>query len=129
MENEQLHTTNATPEPPKRDLWASINKILPFAQWILMTLIGIAVFAIGFRDSQTSQAQTIRDIQKDYDSLSRTVQSNKAEREKQLQDMNSKIVTRELFEERTKAIQDEQIRQRQILERILEQNRISLSQN
>ena len=123
MENSSLiHTTHGAPDVQK-DVWSAFNKMLPSVQWIVTGIIAVSVAFIGFRDSQTSQAQLIRDIQKDQENLTRQVQINKNEREKQLEDLKSKIISRELFDERTKSIMDEQLRQRQILERILEQNR------
>lgn len=99
--------------------WDSFLKILPFIQWVVTIVTVIGVFAVGFRDSQTSQAQNIRDLQKDTDNLRRTIDDRKTERDKQMDEFKKTIVTKDLFEERTRAILDEQIRQRQILERLL----------
>ena len=130
MENE-IHSSQMPQAPPPvsaaGNYLAGFLKIQPLVQWILMIIIGIALFLIGFRDTQTGQAQSLRDVQKDYDNLSRTVQINRADREKQLEELKTHIVPRDIFEERTRAIQEEQLRQRGMLERILEQNRISLN--
>ena len=129
MENESLHASQMPQAQPAAgsNYLAGFLKILPLVQWIVVIITAIGVFAIGFRDTQTVQSQTLRDVQKDYDNLSRTVQNNKSEREKQLEELRGRIVTKDIFEERTRAIQDEQLRQRGMLERILEQNRISLN--
>lgn len=129
---ETIHTSslpdtgNYNAPPPNRTARTYLDsflKILPFVQWILTILIAIAVFGIGFRDSQTIQSQTIRDIQKDHDNLRRSVDERKNEQDKQFTELKNQVVTRELFEERTKQIQDEQTRQRQLIERILENQR------
>ena len=129
MENEPIHSSQMPerPAPDTKNYLTGFLKILPLVQWIVVIITAIGVFAIGFRDTQTVQSQTLRDVQKDYDNLSRTVQNNRADREKQLEELKMRIVTKDIFEERTRAIQEEQLRQRGMLERILEQNRISLN--
>ncbi len=129
MENEIHNSQMPMPSETSKNYLTGFLKILPLVQWILLIFTTIGFCAIGFRDTQTVQSQTLRDVQKDYDNLSRTVQNNKSEREKQLEELNRRTVSSDIFEERTKAIQEEQLRQRGMLERILEQNRISLNTN
>ena len=98
---------------PNKKYWDSFLKILPLVQWILTLVIGIAVFGLGFRDTQTSAAQNIRDVAKDQDALRRQMDDRKSERDKQIDDLRKTVITREVFDERTNTIlkQIEQLRQ------------------
>lgn len=69
-----------------------------------MMVIGIAVFAIGFRDTQTTQAQEVRDIRSEQAQIKQTMNDRQIERDKQFDDLRRTIITKEVFDERTNAI-------------------------
>ncbi len=120
MEN-ILHNS-ITPESgnePKKPLDAAL-KFLPLAQWIVTIIIGIAVFGIGFRDAQKDQSAELSRIQNEQKAIRDTLAERKTTRDKQVEDLKSSLVTREVFTAYMEAIKDEQNRQRQLLEKLLE---------
>lgn len=100
MENQ----TSQTNDLPVKKFVDSFLKFLPVVQWILMMVIGIAVFAIGFRDTQTTQAQEVREIRAEQTQIKQTMSDRKNERDKQFEDLRRSIITKEVFDERTNAI-------------------------
>lgn len=96
------------------------NKGLPIAFLVWGIALSVGGYFLYIRDTATVQAQSIRDVQREVDGVKKTMDERKSERDKQIFEMRSIIVTKDIFDERTKAIQDEQLRQRQMLERILE---------
>ena len=75
---------------------------------------GIAAKGAAHAEGLSQEAADVRYLSKEE------AEKRAAKRDAQVEDLRKSIVTREVFDERTKAIQDEQLRQRQMLEKLLE---------
>lgn len=67
-------------------------------QGICTVIIAVAVFGLSFRDSQTVQAQDVRENKQQILALQLLVDSNKRDREKQLEELKGKVLTKDVFE-------------------------------
>lgn len=73
-------------------------RVLPLIQWILMICIAVGMYFLSTRDSQTVQAQQLGEVRNEQRAIRDTVDKNKAEREKQLDDLKRQMLTKEVFE-------------------------------
>lgn len=100
METVQISQIN-TPHPP-RSKWRELMDNFPFIQFVGAGLIGLVATWTTVQLTQNSQAAEIRR------------QGEKIER------LETTAVSRELFDERTRSMIDEQKKQRELLERIFD---------
>lgn len=88
---------------------------------LILAAIGFVSGGTGGIATKATKAEGLTPEAADVRYLSKDEAERKAaKRDSQLEDLRRSIVTREVFDERTKAIQDEQLRQRQLLEKLLE---------
>lgn len=99
---------------------AGFMKYLPIIQWALTIVIAIFVFVLSQRDSQTVQAQDIRDTAKRVDMMERDREKSKAERDRQLEELKKTILTREVYDAYHNADTERMNRLEKMVERILE---------
>ncbi len=93
-------------QPPRRESkWREFLDNFPIIQFVLAGFIGLAATYTTIQLSQNTQAAEIR---------------RASEKIEQLERDSKALLSRELFDERTKAIQAEQARQREMLEKLLE---------
>jgi hypothetical protein len=72
------------------------------------------------RDTQTVQAQEIRDAKQKIDSLESAIEKNRGERDRQLDVINQKMLTKEVFEAYHNNDVQRMERMEKVMERILE---------
>lgn len=106
MENDiSIHSTNAPsapssspPPPPSGSFLKGFLQYLPVVQWVMTFAIGAVVFGLSFKDSQTVQAQDVRENKQQIVALQSLVENNKRDREKQLEELKGKVLTKDVFE-------------------------------
>ena len=105
---------------PRRNYWDSFLKVLPLVQWILTLVIAVAVFGLGFRDTQTSQSAEINRIINDQKAIRDTMNERKTTRDKEFDELRKQMLTRDVFSAYMDSIKDELTRQRGMIEKLLE---------
>lgn len=119
MESNQ-HTSQMPELTPPKKFLEQVSKYSGLAQWIVTIVIGIAVFGIGFRDTQRDQSVEINRIINDQKALKDTMNERKAARDKEFDELRKQMITREIFTAYMDSIKDEQSRQRGMIEKLLE---------
>lgn len=121
MEQAAIHNSQIpTSEPPRKNVTDTILKFLPLSNWIITVTIGIAVFGLGFRDTQTNQGAELNRIVNDQKAIRDTMNERKNGWDKNLQEFRDTMVTRDVFKAYMDSIKDEQNRQRGMIEKLLE---------
>ena len=126
MENESLHTSQMPQPSPSTgsSYLAGFLKILPVLQWALTIFATIGFFVLSTRDAQTVQASEITRIVNEQKAVRDLMTERKTERDKQVEELKRIMLTKEIFDAYYQNLKDEQLRQRQMLEKIIEnQNR------
>lgn len=126
MEN-SIHQTNAPHQPPeeKSKIKEWIEK-LPLIQWVGAAIVGICVTWSTLQVTQANQIYEINALKNDQQSFKLYIQNLKAERDKQLDEIEQKMVDKAVFDERTNMIlkqidlqRQERKEDREYFERIL----------
>lgn len=104
----------------ERGFLAGFLRVLPIIQWALTVIVAIGLFVLSQRESQTVQAQDIRDTQKKVENLERDIDKQKSERDRQIEELKRTILTREVYDAYHNADTERMNRMEKMIERILE---------
>ncbi len=89
---------NITSQPNEKGFLAGFLKWLPVIQWTLTIIIAIGVVILSQRDSQTTQAQEVKETSKKVAALESTMDRRKEDRDRQFEQLRKEMLTRELYE-------------------------------
>lgn len=85
-------------------LFKTLEALRPWLQWLVIVVMFFGGMYLYQRDSNTQQVVNVGDLQRKQADLEKALSTEQATRIKEISDLRSIIVTKELFEERTGAI-------------------------
>lgn len=95
-----IHTTQT--DAPAR--WADQTwyqncvAVMVFVRWIIVVCMFLAGYYVYQRDVNAAQAVNVVDLKREQSELKKVVEQNKAERDRQLDEIKRTMLTRELYE-------------------------------
>ena len=107
--NEDIHGTFSADISDKaswRDgpVFKTLEALRPWLQWLVIVVMFFGGMYLYQRDTNTQQVVNVGDLQRKQADLEKALSTEQATRIKEISDLRSIIVTKELFEERTGAI-------------------------
>lgn len=122
-----IHTTSDVSEAPPsswRDssTFKSMEALRPWLQWAIVIVVALGGIYLATRDSTAQQNAKLADLERRATQIETTIVTRGAARDQQLEKLENKMVTLQLFEERTrnidKRLEDIQKSQQDILDRL-----------
>jgi uncharacterized protein HemX len=114
-------TNNVKAPPTKLQRFLNgFNSALPVAALVWAICLTIGGYWLYVRDSQTVQAQEVKELKQGQKTIEKTMEDRKQERDKQFQELKEMMLTKEVFNVYHKADTERMERMEKMLERLLE---------
>jgi len=88
-----------TSQPTETGFLAGLLKYLPIIQWVLTIICAVSIYALAQRESQTIQAQEMRQTTERVKTLEGKFQQSEIDTERRFSELKREMMTKELFEE------------------------------
>ena len=130
MENSIHQTQSPQSIDQEKSQWKIWLEKLPLIQWIGAAIVGICVTWSTLQVTQANQIYEINQIKNDNAAFKLYIQNLKVDRDKQFEEIEKKMVTKDVFNERTNMIlrnqdleREERKKDREYFERIMMNSR------
>lgn len=106
MDIHTTSTTEITENASWRDgpVFKTLEALRPWIQWALIGVLALVGMYLYQRDTNAQNTLNLTDLQRKQDLLQKTMDERTNARTKEINELKDRMVTKELFEERTGAI-------------------------
>lgn len=120
-----IHTSTSTEITSKRSwrdgpVFKTLEALRPWIQWTIIIVMGVFVFYQSQRDTNAQNAVSVSDLQREQVAIRKEMDQRAAARDRQINGMETKMLTREVYEAYHKGDVDRMDRMEKMIEQLLE---------
>jgi hypothetical protein len=78
--------------------WLTLEAVRPYLSWVVMIAMATFMLYQGQHDANAQNTISVIDLQRDQKALRATIDERRTERDKQIDGLQTKMLTREVFE-------------------------------
>jgi len=85
-------------------VFKTFEALRPWLQWLIIIIMAVFVWYQGQRDTNAQNTVSFAEMQRKQENMQRVLDERKIDVDKKFEELGNKMVSKELFEERTGAI-------------------------